>query len=355
MKINSINSFEVFKSRQNKRKNKAHQQQEISAPTKYTQKTSSNNPLSVLDANAIIAANAQIKNSDPTMKRIQELYNFYETANKAIEPLINSTQERMNDTAQSAQNLYDEVMSVYEGYLNGNNNPLVRVVPCPNRVTIMEELDDTGKVKRRTTFYSHNQDKLIEENPEKFPDGTEKIGKRLYVDRKDDEDELYLYIEDFAVHPSGDFTYTKGLSFAIEHYKENNRTAPNGAAKTNITYETIHGKPSAYKEFDNQNESSKRIIFYQNKPREYSETKKIGSYEPSIITTVNYMPSLVDSNYSEGEISVSVQSEDKSQDSRELILKDGKPSRYIEGYYSYYDFIKTKEYQMTENGWQKVE
>lgn len=355
MKINSINSFEVFKSRQNKRKNKAHQQQEISAPTKYTQKTSSNNPLSVLDANAIIAANAQIKNSDPTMKHIQELYSFYEKANKAIEPLISGVQERMDDTAQSAQDLYDEVMNVYEGYLNGNNNPLVRVVPCPNRVTIMEELDDTRKVKRRTTFHSPSQDKLIEENPENLPDGTKKIGKRLQVDRNEDKDELYLYIEDYTVRPSGRFTYTKGLNFAIKHYKENKRTVPDKPTKVNITYETIDGKLSTYKEFDKQNEPTREIIFYQNKPRQYSETKKVDSYKPSIIKTVDYMPSLIDSSYSEGEISVSMQSEDKTQDLRELILKDGKPSRYIEGYYSYYSFIKTKEYQMTENGWQKVE
>ncbi len=368
MLINSISSVSIFKGNQKAKRNIQQAQQKINAPTKQMQDPiKALNSLEAIGANNAVAIKSSTTNktqpikkqTNSTSKHIQELYNFYESANKTAESLIANAEKQKNETAKNAQRLYDEVMGVYERNKNNSNNPSVKITQNSDNNTIMEELDKNGKVKRRTTFYLHGGSISIKENSKKFPNGSERIGKELYTKRQDNKDKLDFYLENIFWHPSGKMSYDRKLNFSTGSYEENGGVFYDTLPKTNIIYETICNQPCVYKENDAQNQQTIRSIkFSDGKLDEYSEIEITDPKKPPITKTVTFAPTLTHPNLDEGEISVTMQYENSHKDwivhTRELILKNGKPIKYTEGYESDYDYTTVKEYQMTKNGWKKI-
>lgn len=358
MKIGLINSFEVFKSKQNKKGGNVQQSQQIAnTPAKINLI----NALDILSANAIVGIKStqEKKQPDPIIKQVQELHNFYQKASKPIEPLIASVEKRKNDTAKRAQDLLDDVLRVYEEYKNNSNNPRVRIVQDSEGFTLMEELDENGKVKRETTFYPNCGDILIKENFEKLPDGSEKIEKELYAAREGNSYELAFYSEDVSRYLDGKVNMGKRLNFLFDSYQENDGIFPKDTPKIGVFYESRNGQPVLYEEFDIQNQlTRKRISFLDGKVGEYKETKRKAPNKPIVEKTAYFVDTFMYPNLKEGEAAVCVRYEDipKSQTEyvRELFLENGEPAKYKESRECGYHSKTIKEYHMTENGWEKL-
>lgn len=197
MQVRAINSYTVFKGvGNNKAENTQQSRTSKNTGAENTIKTGAMDALSALGANAAVGVRkAQTvqevqEQIDPAMGQIQELFNFYKRADKKMNAITQYTQEQLKQTTESAQNLFDEVMDVYEKIKKDNSDPLVKLT-YKNKFwnlppdEVMEEFDENGKVKRRTTFSldSIRPYKLIririEENPEELPDGTIKAKKEL--------------------------------------------------------------------------------------------------------------------------------------------------------------------------------
>ena len=197
MQIRAINSYTVFKGvGNNKAENTQQSRTSKNTGAENTIKTGAMDVLSALGANAAVGVRkAQTvqevqEQIDPAMGQIQELFNFYKRADKKMNAITQYTQEQLKQTTESAQNLFDEVMDVYEKIKKDNSDPLVKLT-YKNKFwnlppdEVMEEFDENGKVKRRTTFSldSIRPYKLIririEENPEELLDGTKKAKKEL--------------------------------------------------------------------------------------------------------------------------------------------------------------------------------
>lgn len=370
MQVRAINLYTVFKGAgNNKAENTQQSRTSKNTGAENTIKTGAMDALSALGANAAVGVRkAQTvqevqEQIDPAMGQIQELFNFYKRADKKMNAITQYTKEQLKQTTESAQNLFDEVMDVYEKIKKDNSDPLVKLTYKNNFWNlppdeVMEEFDENGKVKRRTTFSldSIRPYKLIririEENPEELLDGTKKAKKRVEAHEFQHEIMLDGYLEDYVRHPDGKTTYAK-----IAHFDDMEavecREYPSD--EDNFQYakqysRIIPGKPRDYVE----NNGSVRIEGrnLSGVTKEYAETKNTPD-GTGTIKSVSYcpFPYIVNNSYSEGEISVR---EFNKKQTQELVVKDGKPVRYIlvdkKGRWPKI----IKQYQMTEDGWKKV-
>ena len=132
------------------------------------------------------------------------------------------------------------------------------------------------------------------------------------------------------------FPICEGVIYNFQYAKQYSRIIP--------------GKPRDYVE----NNGSVRIEGrnLSGVTKEYTETKNTPD-GTGTIKSVSYcpFPYIVNNSYSEGEISVREYNKEQIQ---ELVVKDGKPVRYIlvdeKGRWPKI----IKQYQMTEDGWKKV-
>ncbi|HIS88511.1 TPA: hypothetical protein IAA87_03690 [Candidatus Avigastranaerophilus faecigallinarum] len=370
MQVRAINSYTVFKGvRNNKAENTQQSRTSKNTEAENTIKTGAMDALSALGANAAVgvkkarAVQEVQEQIDPAMGQIQELFDFYKRADKKMNTITQYTQEQLEQTTESAQNLFDEVIDVYEKIKKDNSDPLVKLT-YKNKFwdlppdEVMEEFDENGKVKRRTTF-SHDSIRpykliriRIEENPEELPNGTTKAEKRVEAHEFQHEIILDGYLEDYVRHPDGKTTYAKIAYFDKMGAKECKEYPSD---EDDFQYakkysRIILGKPCNYEENNRSVRIEGRNL--SGVTKEYTETQNTPD-STGTIKSVSYcpFPYIVNNSYSEGEISVREYNKEQIQ---ELVVKDGKPVRYIlvdeKGRWPKI----IKQYQMTEDGWKKV-
>ena len=156
MQVRAINSYTVFKGvRNNKAENTQQSRTSKNTEAENTIKTGAMDALSALGANAAVgvkkarAVQEVQEQIDPAMGQIQELFDFYKRADKKMNTITQYTQEQLEQTTESAQNLFDEVIDVYEKIKKDNSDPLVKLT-YKNKFwdlppdEVMEEFDENG-------------------------------------------------------------------------------------------------------------------------------------------------------------------------------------------------------------------